>query len=545
MKKSKQILSVFLAMLMIALSVPVAFAEVDTSVAAPYWGDVNGDHKADFSDILQLNKIRLGKIQGTPEQLCFGDVNLNGEIQGVYNEDEGITDNNIFDDILQINKFRLGKISSLPAYSLAKITFNPPTKTVYKPGDDLNTDGMSVVVENKNNSKVKYTLTENISVAGYKPNKIGTQQLTATFRGLTFSFSVKVNIYNLKEETYGFHNYDECTHAACNGGGHCFGMAITSSGYYREKMAVSKLGINSSDKLYTVPYGETVKEPICYYQRNQDLMLMANCAAVYTDAYGYQDYCYDWDTTIAFLKDHKSDNSGRYVLVVLDEDSDAGHAVNFLYYKVVAGEDRIYTYDNNFQTVETYFYRDSNGEIIQKPYATIENIYEDGFILVDVEKYLEAAKALTVSKCIYAPEGEIKVEGVEPSKMLCGVGEKARYIYRLPASSKEVNIIPLHDNASFVYMNTTKNFGKIGGQTFGKLKLSTINSDTGSGNESFVIYNAPNDVSQPSDSTQPTQPTQPQQLSGGCAYCGGSHTGIFGWLIGLIHSILAMFGLHK
>lgn len=197
MKKSKQILSVFLAMLMIALSVPVAFAEVDTSVAAPYWGDVNGDHKADFSDILQLNKIRLGKIQGTPEQLCFGDVNLNGEIQGVYNEDEGITDNNIFDDILQINKFRLGKISSLPAYSLAKITFNPPTKTVYKPGDDLNTDGMSVVVENKNNSKVKYTLTENISVAGYKPNKIGTQQLTATFRGLTFSFSVKVNIYNL------------------------------------------------------------------------------------------------------------------------------------------------------------------------------------------------------------------------------------------------------------------------------------------------------------------------------------------------------------
>ena len=46
------------------------------------------------------------------------------------------------------------------------------------------------------------------------------------------------------------------------------------------------------------------------------------------------------------------------------------------------------------------------------------------------------------------------------------------------------------------------------------------------------------------DVTQPTQPTQPQpqpQPSGGCKYCGGTHTGPFGWLIQFFHNILAMF----
>ncbi len=40
------------------------------------------------------------------------------------------------------------------------------------------------------------------------------------------------------------------------------------------------------------------------------------------------------------------------------------------------------------------------------------------------------------------------------------------------------------------------------------------------------------------------QPTT-QQQSGGCKYCGGTHTGFPGVLIGFFHSILALFGLHK
>ena len=39
-----------------------------------------------------------------------------------------------------------------------------------------------------------------------------------------------------------------------------------------------------------------------------------------------------------------------------------------------------------------------------------------------------------------------------------------------------------------------------------------------------------------------TQPTQPQpQPSGGCKYCGGTHSGPFGWLIQFFHNILAIF----
>ena len=41
------------------------------------------------------------------------------------------------------------------------------------------------------------------------------------------------------------------------------------------------------------------------------------------------------------------------------------------------------------------------------------------------------------------------------------------------------------------------------------------------------------------------QPTTQQQQSGGCKYCGGTHTGFPGVLIGFFHSILALFGLHK
>ena len=53
----------------------------------------------------------------------------------------------------------------------------------------------------------------------------------------------------------------------------------------------------------------------------------------------------------------------------------------------------------------------------------------------------------------------------------------------------------------------------------------------------------PEEPTNPTDSTQPT--AQQQQQSGSCRYCGGTHTGFPGVLIGFIHSILAMFGLRK
>ena len=53
-------------------------------------------------------------------------------------------------------------------------------------------------------------------------------------------------------------------------------------------------------------------------------------------------------------------------------------------------------------------------------------------------------------------------------------------------------------------------------------------------------------LTKPEDPTSPTQPTtQQQQQSGTCRYCGGTHTGFPGILIGFFHSILALFGLRK
>ena len=62
-------------------------------------GDVNNDGKADFQDILQINKHRLGKGQLGAISLIAGDVNSDGKAD--------------FKDILQINKYRLGKVDHL------------------------------------------------------------------------------------------------------------------------------------------------------------------------------------------------------------------------------------------------------------------------------------------------------------------------------------------------------------------------------------------------------------------------------------------------
>ena len=62
-------------------------------------GDTNGDSKADFKDILQINRHRLGKQALTGAFLKAGDVNGDSKAD--------------FKDILKVNKFRLGKITEL------------------------------------------------------------------------------------------------------------------------------------------------------------------------------------------------------------------------------------------------------------------------------------------------------------------------------------------------------------------------------------------------------------------------------------------------
>jgi len=62
-------------------------------------GDVNGDNKIDFRDILLVNNYRLGKEK----------------LKGIYLEAADVKEDGVvnFRDILQINKYRLGILNSL------------------------------------------------------------------------------------------------------------------------------------------------------------------------------------------------------------------------------------------------------------------------------------------------------------------------------------------------------------------------------------------------------------------------------------------------
>lgn len=62
-------------------------------------GDVNADGNIDWSDVLKLNKARLGQIDINQAEFLAGDVAENSEIN--------------VSDIIKLNKFRLGQISNL------------------------------------------------------------------------------------------------------------------------------------------------------------------------------------------------------------------------------------------------------------------------------------------------------------------------------------------------------------------------------------------------------------------------------------------------
>ena len=62
-------------------------------------GDTSGDGKADFKDIVKMNKHRLSKVKLEGAYEVAGDVTQDGKID--------------FKDMVKVNKFRLGKITSL------------------------------------------------------------------------------------------------------------------------------------------------------------------------------------------------------------------------------------------------------------------------------------------------------------------------------------------------------------------------------------------------------------------------------------------------
>jgi hypothetical protein len=513
-----------------------------TGLVAPYWGDLNGDYKVNFSDMLIYNKIRTGRIEPTQEQRCFMDVDLNGLItvdnnpqQDSFETEEdfdAINENQLPADMIYMNKLRLGKINELPAYSLAEYELVFPIKTTYEVGEPFDPSGMKIIVTNKDNSSVRYELTENIEVSGFDSSSEGSKTVTASLRDMSFTFKVNIvneneeppvpteNIYNLGEETYNFKNYayKDYTDSFCkiigHRGGHCFGMAVTSSAYHLGLLNRTEIiGGNYNDPLYSFSCTPIVREPICHYQSIQGkTMKKAMVAGGYVDKHltGISiggvpgtDPAGDWKACVNYVKDHNYDNKGSLTVGVWYDKKDwlgdlgdfffySSHALNFLYYKEVDGMQRIYVYDNNFPdpNTEIYLYFE-DGKIHENISWTGDGVPINivGMDLMDVRKYFDEAKSFKLSNTVYGDISDISVSNSEIGLMRCDQESGGCAMFEVPDGTKEVVITPLVDYAEFEYMDQTYTFGKTDNNTYGVLTLAT--SDSAPETVEFEIKEAP------------------------------------------------------
>lgn len=348
------------------------------------------------------------------------------------------------------------------------------------------------------------------------------------------------NIYNLGEETYSFQNFSNCIKGqSCYGAGHCFGMSVTSSAYYNGWMDISQIYDVSRETVFELPLTTGVRIPLCYYQMRQGHCLQNAIVAgsLNIDA----DINDEWTDMTNYVRGHDYDNCGTLIIgyrgqyhnngnIVSD-----GHAVNFLYYSVEDGQERIYAYDSNYPEDITYFYQDDNGRICQTP-ATFD-VSIDCISFVEVETYLQEVTDFNMARVIYSKQNTIDIEGLNAYHMLGSIEPCEQVMYEIPDNLTQVKITPLVDNASFTYMDHTYTFGAIDGDTYGVLTLSATESGSGT----LVIENAPtHEPDQPDTPVTPEPDPQPANL---CPWCGQEHVGFFAGLIAWFHSILArIFG---
>lgn len=296
------------------------------------------------------------------------------------------------------------------------------------------------------------------------------------------------NIYNLGEETYGFKNYNDS-----DSRGHCFGMSVTSSGYYLKKLPLP-YGIKSAKELNKYAKTGALKTPICYYQQIQgsirDQAMVAGGTNYANEAVFNIEA--DWNEVVSFVSSHEYDGKGL-LQIGYRKMGEGGHSINFLRYDVVNGQERIYAYDNNCPTQETYFYQDENGDIRQAVYSSFSGSI-DCITLRSVPTYLVFASVKENAEkyrrlAIYADDS-IKIEGAKRFLMDGEDVSGACYVYEIPEDITKVKIIPLVDNAEFTYMDKQYSFGKVDNDTFGMLNLA--NSDLDS--SELTIHNAPGEV---------------------------------------------------
>ena len=297
------------------------------------------------------------------------------------------------------------------------------------------------------------------------------------------------NPYNLGEETYSFPNFGDADSA-----GHCFGMSMTSSAYYMGILDEGQVGAVNGN-VYALSKTDTVKAPICHYQAIQGSKAQA---AIVAGGSFYlnkkSDISADWSEVTGYVKDHSFDDKGT--LQVSIRSGAGGHAINFLRYSVVNGQERIYVYDNNCPDRETYLYKGLDGKVYQSPYST----FADGIDCIglrSVEKYFSivgnyfdsndrAMQEKYLSHAIYAEKGTISVSGATEYLLEAGGTESEYVVFEIPEGCETATITPHVDNATFTYLDEEYSFGKINDETKGEFKLSDSAEEN---NASLTIQN--------------------------------------------------------
>ncbi len=351
------------------------------------------------------------------------------------------------------------------------------------PASQTKTVGVDLVLSDSTPNRSGYNFLgwstdKNATVAQYLPGSIFSTDADITLYAVWKSN----NIYNLGEETYSFDNFSDSY-----SNGHCFGMSITSSGYYTENLDRSIIGL-SNYNLYGQGYSETIKKPICHYQHIQGNFtrraLVAGSITYYHDG---KTSAQCWNEVLNYVKSHEYDHKGNLQIQIWKSDTN-GHAVNFLYYKNENGQDRLYAYDNNFPNTEVYFYLGSDGKIYEAPKSTYGNSYTETICLVDMNRYFEVAQDYKPDDYAYAENGEVDIESAKAFPMACSDTMEGMLMYELPENSNKIIITPKVDNATFEYMEQTYSFGDIDEDTYGILTLSDSENIDGA---NFIIKNEP------------------------------------------------------
>ena len=269
---------------------------------------------------------------------------------------------------------------------------------------------------------------------------------------------------------------------------------MTSSAYYMGILDEGQVGAVNGN-VYALSKTDTVKAPICHYQAIQGSKAQA---AIVAGGSFYlnkkSDISADWSEVTGYVKDHSFDDKGT--LQVSIRSGAGGHAINFLRYSVVNGQERIYVYDNNCPDRETYLYKGLDGKVYQSPYST----FADGIDCIglrSVEKYFSivgnyfdsndrAMQEKYLSHAIYAEKGTISVSGATEYLLEAGGTESEYVVFEIPEGCETATITPHVDNATFTYLDEEYSFGKINDETKGEFKLSDSAEEN---NASLTIQN--------------------------------------------------------